>query len=257
MHWVSPGAAQQAFDYPIDPNTNQPYNVPVDAGSTRTFELNLDQEVPNMMVDQSTGNRFINLSVTALDGASENGYEIWAGPPDTNIPSEANARNLRVLNNPGAHSSQGATVYASGNLPMNSNTSNRVEIPLIYVDPDMIDQDIFISLFDTDAGAQPPITFYFDTIAQSDWSKTFAQSGVSDPDGQTRNCVPGNCHDIWVNPPYQIKVPGDTSNCDYNNPDPDDCTPFYGGRLMASYHGGGQDTYGWQITVSGVPYLVR
>ncbi|MCP4361119.1 MAG: hypothetical protein GY796_24185, partial [Chloroflexi bacterium] len=37
MHWVSPGAAQQAFDYPIDPNTNQPYNVPVDAGSTRTF----------------------------------------------------------------------------------------------------------------------------------------------------------------------------------------------------------------------------
>jgi hypothetical protein len=139
---------------------------------------------------------------------------------------------------------------------MNSNVNYSVDIPLIYVGPEMAGQDIMVSLFDTDSGAQGPITFYFDTIAEADWKMVFSGSGA-DADGQTGRCRIGNCNNLWVNPPYRITVPGVTDECDHSNPSDADCVPFYGGRLTARYTGGGSDTYGWQITTSGLPYLVR
>lgn len=256
LHWVSPGAPS-SFD--------ELATVPVDPGSPKTFQISLSTDTPDIVVDQSNGNRYINLGVSAISGASENGYEVWAGPPDyiNSVPSEANARNLHVLNTPGSHSSYGVTVFASGNLPMNSNFTNAVEIPLIYVGPEMAGQDIRISLFDTDSGAQPPITFFFDSIAEADWSMTFAldtsppYDNPLDPDGRVRNCIPGGCNNMWVDPPYQITVPGLTEQCDHSDPTDLDCVPFYGGRLTARYIGGSADTYGWQITTDGLPYLVR
>ncbi len=251
MRWVSPGAAE-SFD--------QPVYVPVDNGSPGNFEIDLSSEVPNILVEQGTGIRYINLNVTALSGASENGFELWAGPPGyiNTVPSNANDRNLTVLNSPGSHSSRGVTIFGTGNLPMNSNFANVVDIPLIFVGAEMAGQDIYISMFDSDSGAQPPITFYFDSIASTDWSLVFGQSGVPDPDGQTRNCRPGNCNNVWVSPPYKITVPGgNPEDCDYGTPGDPDCVPFYGGRLTARYQTGFGDTYVWQITVNGLPYLVR
>ncbi len=70
-------------------------------------------------------------------------------------------------------------------------------------------------------------------------------------------CAIGNCNNSFVNPAYQIPVPGNLDDCDYSNPDPDNCTPYYGGRLMASYDGGTHDTYGWQVRLTGQPYLIR
>jgi Flp pilus assembly protein TadG len=243
MRWVSPGAAQ-SYD--------QPVNVPIDPGSPKNFEINLTSDVPGILVEQGTGIRYINLNVTAQDGASENGYELWAGPANyvQTIASDANSRNIQVLNSPGSHSSKGVTIFASGNLPMNSNFGSTVDIPLVYVGPDLAGQDIYVSMFDSDSGAQPPITFYFDSIAIADWSLVFGQNGVPDPDGQTRNCRPGSCNNTWVSPQYQITVPGDDPN------DPD-YVPFYGGRLTARYRTGFGDTYVWQITIDGLPYLTR
>ncbi len=270
MRWVSPGT-EISFGWDFD----QPgIDVPVNPGSATSFEIDLTRDVPGILVDPNTGARYIWLDVTALSGASENGYEIWAGPPDyvNTVPSEVNARNRYILNNPGSHSSKGATVFAVGNLPMNSNFGNPVDIPLIYVGPELAGQSIFVSLYDSDSGAHPPVIFYFDSIAftpdgspngydenNTDWAMAFGVTGQPDPDGVAAGvrCRPGGCGTRWVSPPYEIIVPGDTNNCDYANPDPSNCTPFYGGRLMARYIGGFADTYGWQISITGLPYLVK
>ncbi|MBK8906060.1 MAG: hypothetical protein IPM53_33080 [Anaerolineaceae bacterium] len=267
MRWVSPGA-----DVPFSTVDDPGAAVPATPRTVDSFEIDLRTDVPNIVTDLSTGARYIYLDVRAMSGASENGFEIWAGPPSyvSTVPSEVNARNLYILNHPGSHTSDGVTIYGLGNLPMNSNFSNPVDIPLIYVGPDMIGQTINISMFDSDSGAQPPIIFYFDSIAftpantalgydpnQTDWAMAFGVTNQADPDGITTRCRPGNCPTQWVDPPYAIKVPGDLSNCDYSDPTMEDCTPFFGGRLVVRYDGGFSDTFGWQITVEGLPYLVK
>ncbi len=288
MRWVSPGA-DISFAYDYDPNPTGP-DVPATPLQIDSFEIDLTQDVPGIVRDQSSNARYIFLDVTTLSGASENGFEIWAGPATytSSIASDVNLRNLQVLNTPGSHSSKGATVFGLGNLPMNSNYAdnntdiNPVDIPLLYVGPEMTGQTIEISMFDSDAGAQPPVIFYFDSIAftpddgsalgydpdLTDWAMAFGVSGQDDPDGVAEGvrCLPGSCqangsatgpNSGWVTPAYQIEVPGNLDKCDYNNPNMFDCTPFYGGILTARYTGGQNDTYGWQIRIEGLPYLVK
>ena len=276
LRWVSPGATVP-FSTVDDPGTL----VPVNIGTADSFEIDLNTDTINIVEDQSTGARYIYMDVQAMSGASENGFEIWAGPPTyvNAVPSEVNARNLYVLNNIGSHTSEGVTVFGLGNLPMNSNFNNPVDIPLLYAGPDMIGQTINVSMFDSDSGAQPPIVFYFDSIAftpddgnalgydpnATDWAMAFGVAGQDDPDGVAEGvrCRPGSCNangnidSGWVQPAYQITVPGDLSNCDYDNPTMEDCTPFVGGRLVVRYDGGFSDTYGWEISVEGLPYLVK
>lgn len=249
MHWVSPGGTR-LYDQPAD--------VPVNPGSPGDFELSLSADVPGILVEPGSGNKYIYLDITAQSGASENGFEIWAGPYYPDVSSNVNLRNLAALNDPAAHAAKGVTVFAMGNLPMNSNFDNAVDIPLIYVGPELAGQSVFVSLFDTDSGADPPIIFYFDSIAEEDWSMTFGAGG-EDPDGVSGRCLPGSCNNQWVDPSYEIKIPGNLDDCDWENTagDWEDCTPFYGGRLMARYIGGNGDTYGWRISVTGLPYLVR
>lgn len=253
MHWVSPGAP---------PSYDQPAAVPTDPGSRTSFQISIARDLESILTDPGTGNRYVYLDVTAVSGSSENGFEIWAGPPDyiNEVPSEVNARNLHILNNPGSHSSRGATVFGIGNLPMNSNFGSPLDIPLIYVPAEYAGQSIYVSLFDSDVDVEPPIVFYFDTIAEEDWSLSFGVSGTTDGDGipaNSRSCLPGGCNDEWVTPPYEIKVPGILDNCDYLNPNPQDCTPFYGGRLIARYNGGFSDTYQWEVRLEGLPFLTR
>lgn len=261
MRWVSPGVTA---------------GVPVDPGSPNSFVLNISEDlaitdVPNILVEPGSGVRYIYMDVTTLSGASENGYEIWAGPSIYSVNDNVNARNLALLADPAAHTSRGAIVYGIGNLPMNSNSRNAVEIPLVYVGPEYAGQDVFVSLFDSDSGAKPPIIFHLDTIAyatdsssdgvdwdKTDWAMSFGGSGVPDPDGGTGRCKPGGCGTRWVDPAYRITIPGDLENCDPAvDPNSSSCTPFYGGRLMARYIGGDGDTYVWEIAMSGIPYLVR
>ncbi|MCB9007623.1 MAG: hypothetical protein H6656_09715 [Ardenticatenaceae bacterium] len=287
MYWVSPGA-DMSFGYDYDPNPNGP-DLQVTPLQIDSFEIDLTQDVPGIVRDQSTNARYIFLDVTTLSGSSENGFEIWAGPATytSTVPSDVNLRNLHILNNPGSHSSKGATVFGLGNLPMNSNYAdnnndiNPVNIPLLYVSPEMTGQTIEVTMFDSDSGAEPPVIFFFDTIAftpadgtdlgydpdKTDWAMAFGVNGVADPDGLgAGRCVPGSCaangsisgaNSGWVFPPYQITVPGELDNCDYSNPNMFDCTPFYGGILTARYTGGQNDTYGWQIRIEGLPYLVK
>lgn len=254
MQWVSPGATEQSYDY-TGPG------VPINSGSQTSFEINLSSNIPNIVVEAGTGIRYLNLDVRTIAGSSENGFELWAGPPSYvgTVPGEVNERNLHVLNNPGSHSSLGVSIFASGILPLNNNFPFPVDIPLVYVGPEMAGQEVNVSLFDLDQ-ALTTVTFFFDSISEDDWLWVFGQGGT-DPDGAIRNCIPGNsCNsDHWVEPPYAITIPGgNLEECDYGDPGNDpDCIPFYGGRLTARVTAGYQDTYIWRITVNGVPYLTR
>jgi len=253
LRWVSPGGTVLSDQTAI---------VPVDAGSPADFELSLTQDLAGIEVDPATGNRYLYLDITSIDGASENNFEIWAGPLYPNSKSDVNARNLNILNNPDSHSSAGVTVTALNHLPHNSNTNTPEHIPLTYIEADQAGQSVYISLFDSDSGANPPIVFYLDTIpftpdpsaidnvnwAETEWALPFGLGG-NDPDGVPAGsrCRPGSCATQWISPSYRIDIPQLTADCDPDNPDPQICTPFHGGRLMAYYDGGHGDTFSWLI----------
>jgi hypothetical protein len=285
MRWVSPGGT---------PLYDQPAPVTTSFGS---FEVNLNTDVPNILTDPATGASYLYLNITTISGASENGFELWAGPPppyetdNFEYSSEVNKRNLEMTNRPGGHFSDGVLVFAMGNLPMNSIYSNPIDIPLVYLGSELAGQQVFVSLFDPDSRTQPPIAFFFDSIAydspddevglieaNTDWGHLFGDADDPntegrcfhvdevgyDPDGTVN--PNRRCTDQWVEPPYALTIPGDISNCDYQylaaNPNDfeyrrDNCTPFYGGRLFTRYASYFADTYAWRISVEGLPYLVR
>jgi hypothetical protein len=197
-----------------------------------------------------------------------------------------NVRNIQMTNTPGGHFSDGVLVFAMGNLPMNSIYSNPVDIPLVYLGPELAGQQVFVSLFDPDAGTQPPIAFFFDSLAYespdntvgliesgTDWGHLYGHAGDPNTEGRcfhVGNAGDGRCTNQWINPPYALTIPGDISNCDYAHlaslpPNSQErreysmqyCTPFYGGRLYSRYASNFADTYGWQIRLEGLPYLVR
>ena len=110
MRWVSPGAPasyDQSVFVPADPVF----------GTTKSFQVSINNDLPSIAIDPGTGASYLYLDVTAQAGASENGFEIWAGPPDyvNTIASEVNLRNIQIVNESGSHSSRGATVFGLGN----------------------------------------------------------------------------------------------------------------------------------------------
>lgn len=221
-------------------------------------------EVPGTYVDPDSGVVDIFMDVRTLSGASENGFEIWAGPPksaDPNLydtPSEINARQNYIVHQRGngthVHSSEGVSVFAIGYLPMNSNQSTAARIPLTTFSSAFANQDMTVSLFDSDSGAGSPVSFYFDTIPAIDWTACF------DDDNLGRNCeIPGGqrSHRIgpdqipsnngWAN--YNFQIPGEL--------DTGTTIPFYGGRLSVFYNTGAEDTFIWRIVIDSRPYLTQ
>ena len=231
LRWVSPGT-EISFGFDFD----QPgIDVPVDPGSTNNFEIDLTQEVPNMFIDPETGTRNLYLDVTSLWGSSLNTFSIWAGPPNDSatIPSDVNARNVYLLNNPTLHQSNGINVYSLGYLPYRSEGRYLIKTPLLELEATDAGKNFSISIFDIDAGSgPPPIIFFFDTVPEEEWSISFGNPGV-DPDGYPDywRCAIGVCHDVWIDPPYQIKIPDN----------------FGGGTLTARYSSGQGDRYGFEI----------
>ncbi|MCA9969049.1 MAG: hypothetical protein KC425_02485, partial [Anaerolineales bacterium] len=205
LRWVAPGAPL-SYDQPagvptecgspnggdFDPVTC-PGGTPARTGSG--FEVSLSQAAPDIVTDLATGDRYLYLDVTALSGASENVFNVWAGPPIyvNSISSDVNVRNLQILNNPGAHDAGGLAVFGVDYLAVNNLHAARMAYPLLTLGPEFAGETLEISLFDSDAGAQPPITFYFDTIASSDYSISFTNEGG--------RCAPGSCNNLWVTPP--------------------------------------------------------
>ncbi len=252
MRWVSPGGTQLP---------DQPVPVPAEFGS---FEIDLTSDVPDIWVDPATGNRHIWLDITTISGASRNEFHLWAGPLYPNLASAGNARNLQIANAwPFAYDSAGVEVKALGDLPQVSHEVGWAEKPLLTVGPEYAGSTIFVGTFDLDDGSQPPLVFSFDSLAfapadndmdgidhdLTDWALAFG--GTADPNPESR-CfhldVPGDtrCTNQWVSPPYVITIPSDL-NCDYQDPDMANCTPFYGGTLSVRYRAGFDDAAVWEM----------
>ena len=194
-----------------------------------------------------------------------------------NVPSQVNKRNLHIVNcTASSHRSLGITVYALDYTAINANAHYSVDTPLTYLGPEYAGQSIYVTLFDSDSGARPPVVFYFDTLAfnllnpilippanpvntsLTDYYRAFGVNNTltADPDlipGQTRNCLPGGCQNLWVMPSYRIDIPTLSPDCVDMQTTPLLCTPFYGGTLRVHYNPGMHDTYAWHVDVPDLP----
>jgi hypothetical protein len=84
------------------------------------------------------------LNVKALDGSSENGFNLRAGPPSATFNPD-----------------NGTNITATGRLPTNFSVSGVIEIDLGYLPADAAEGKLFITKFDTDVGARS-ITYHDD-----------------------------------------------------------------------------------------------
>ncbi len=228
LRWVCPGGSMPG-DAPAVPDgwSGSSYSFTWDPASDGNFEIDLSTEVPGIYVNPSDGKRSLFLDVRGVRGASENGFDLWAGPRYKTTPSEVNARNVDIVLTRGDyHSSAGATFFGLGHLPMNSNYQEVVTLTLAYVPAAWEGRTIRVSAFDNDAGAQN-VVFLFDTIPPEDWHHIGQLSG----------------NNTWYHNDFTIpSVPTHT---------------FYGGYLQAIYSAGAHDTFGWAITGEAVPKLVQ
>jgi len=203
-------------------------------------------EVPNIHIDQNTGTMELFLQVRGLRGASENGFQFWAGPADPLpsedpnayiVPADVNMRHLYIMTqltkDNETHNSRGVTSFGVGHLPMNADASVDFDVPLAYLGPEFSGQQVTVGLFDAAESQNNNTYFYFDTIPEpDDWylskNETKLNNGWN-----------------W----YTFTVPSEE--------DPTNPIPFYGGRLYVRYNPNANDTYGWKMTVQGRPILVE
>ncbi|MCB0018343.1 MAG: DUF11 domain-containing protein, partial [Anaerolineales bacterium] len=200
---------------------------------TAGFELDLSSDLPNLYVDPDTGQRVLYLDVTALSGASENNYMLWAGPPDYELPANANLRNVVLLND-GGRETGGVRIESVNVLNMNAMFTTDITMPLTFLDERYAGLTTTISLFDPDAGTMPPVAFYFDTIPRHEFEVNFDSQGCWGTTG---------CNNLWVGAPgtpgqeFAIRVPND----------------FVSGTLMVTYQQGNQDTFTFVVQSPPLP----
>ncbi len=113
------------------------------------FEININ--------DYGTGK--YRLNIRATDGASENGFNLRAGPPDAAFDPD-----------------NGTKITAVGAIPMNFNDSGVVTINLGHVAPEAAGLVMHINKFDTDVGAKT-IDYHCDTLSQS-WPGVLSGNGT-------------------------------------------------------------------------------
>ncbi|MCD6217685.1 hypothetical protein J7L05_07470 [bacterium] len=148
------------------------------------------------------------INVKTIDGSSENGFNLRAGPPREEEDE--------------FDSSNGTSITATGNLPMNFNTSGTVDINLGEIPPEAAGFDVYVDKFDTDVGAKT--VSYYDDLGNS-WPGQLSGNGT-----------------------WKLDV--------LTMPD-----GYPGSTLYAQYQAGSQDTSVWQMYfdgfLPGAPAILR
>lgn len=234
------------------------------------FVVDLTSEVPNIYRAPGANSPLnLYLEVRGLNGSSENGYSVWAGPSRTEdplaaVPANINARQVymqRQLLPPTAgtdttyHSSRGIGVYGMGHLPMNSNDEGLSIFPVAYLGADYGGQDMKLEFYDLDVGTcsgNPclPVIIYFENMPRQDWAVCVARNAGGCGGEDYTELLDENewAYTDWGDSKKWITLP-------FTVPSDSMGVPFYGDRLIIQYDNGKTDTFGLKLTVEGRPVL--
>lgn len=213
-----------------DPSTDMQWVV------AWTVDVNCDPDcdVQGITVNED-GSRSLYLEVDGVSGWSENGFDLWAGPPTTDtVPANVNDRNLYLLDNSWSHDSGGIITYGSGYLPLNVNIDAHavpIEVTFAYVPPEAAGVGINLFHFDNDAGALgQTIDYFLEGVSDWNYQGTLSLNGTW---STTEN--------------YVYQAPGARDHDSVPVPD-----EFYGGYLNAQYKTDFLDTSSWRLEYEGV-----
>lgn len=203
-----------------------PWTVDVDCGDGSC-------DVPDI-VENEDGSRSLHLEVDGVSGYSENGFDLWAGPPPPvteTIPSNVNQRNLYLLRNPNSHTPEGIVTYGSGYLPLNLNASGSITITFAFVPAEAAGVGMNVFHFDNDSGSLgQDVSYYLEGVTGWEHEGTLSLNGT------------------WSSSQdYVYQPPGSRDHDSISIPD-----EFYGGYLWADYDTGFLDTSSWRIEYEGV-----
>ncbi|MCR4405954.1 MAG: pilus assembly protein TadG-related protein [Anaerolineae bacterium] len=175
-------------------------------------------DYPDVAVAEN-GSRSFFLEVKPTAGASENGFDLWAGPSASLLPiKDVNERNVYLLREGLEHHSSGGIVITGiGYLPLNVNTSTAFTITFGYLPPEAAGVYMRVHNFDND----------YPSLGQS---LHFYLEGV--PDFHVVGALSGG--NEWRMNRFQI---------------PEN---FFGGYLRARYDTTQYDTSSWRLEYEGV-----
>lgn len=227
-----------------------------------------DSETPGIFVDPATSVRYLYMDVMGLDGTSENGYELFAGPPASvqPAPPNINSRNMWSTNiieyagiNPtigDPRDSQGIQIFALGYIPMNALDAFRAETPLSFVSGVFEGADITVEVYDQDGGAQGPMYLYFENLPKEDFLMCWGANQNECENTASSHYGLTDFSGIDYRGGDGIPNGGDWNVFTFTIPN-DEVDGFLGGRMFMSYQNGGVDSFTIKITVDSRPYLTQ
>jgi hypothetical protein len=189
-------------------------------------------DVPDIAVNDD-GSMSLYLEVDGITGYSQNGFDLWAGPPPPTytVPANINARNIFLLQNPWAHDSGGVVTYGTGYLPFNSNVSGPITVTFAFVPPEAADVGINVFHFDNDAGfLGQSVDYYLQGVEEWHSQGTLSLNGTW---STTTN--------------YDYQEPGSRDHDSLPVPE-----EFYGGYLKARYNAVFLNTSSWRLEYEGI-----
>ena len=175
------------------------------------------------------------LEVEGVDGWSENGFDLWAGPATPEnlaAPADVNARNLwidrrRSQGELNPHASGGVTTLGDGVLPLNVNTNVTYQFTLAYIPEQVCGADLRIYHWDNDVSGLN-ICYWFEGFP------VWGEAGATCDEGEVEGALSGG--NSWTPPPEGhdwMPVP----------------EAWIGGYLSAEYSLGAYDTSTWRLTL--------
>lgn len=224
LKWVCPGGSASQ-----DPQVGTiGYN-----GFPASFEV--DVATLGGIAAHDDGSHSLYLEVEGVDGWSENGFDLWAGPATPEnlaVPADVNARNLWIdrqhaLGVISPHDTNGVVTYGDGVLPLNVNTNVTYEFALAYIPEQVHGADLQAYHWDNDVS----------TLSICYWFTGYpipGEAGATCNEGEVEGALSGG--NSWTPPPEGYDLV----------PVPE---AFAGDYLQARYRVGAYDTSTWRLTL--------
>jgi hypothetical protein len=253
MTWVCPGGSASQDPQYSAANVNLVGHGDFFLTADPSFEIDMTKLTG--IQESDDGSRSLYLEVETINGWSENGFDLWAGPATTdNIDywggqrAQVNARNMwidrrRAQGESAPHDSGGVITFGRGILPLNVNAGVEYEVTLAYIPEVAQGINLCVYKWDTDIGSEK-VCYEFE--GRPVWGEEGSTCEPGEIEGQLSG---GNS---WT-----------AENDNYNFPEGCDTVPvpegFIGGYLTARYEMGANDSSTWlmeyQQPVPGSSYV--